>query len=192
VTRIETTALAPNSAAACRSRAKPTPWPVPPCARAQTRERDHVDGVVELAVAAAVESVAVSSARGDRDWCAAGVVVSIVSVRDPNPTSRACKPSIDSIKLDAATQPVQAPDHQRAPCPQVVKAGFELGAMLQRAGPHVTEHPLAPRRRERVDLQIKVLFIGGHAGAADEVEGSKLGADRAVVSEVSDARGMRR
>ena len=38
---------------------------------AQTAERDHVDRVVELAVAAAVEAVAVGSAGADWDRCAA-------------------------------------------------------------------------------------------------------------------------
>ena len=82
--------------------------------------------------------------------------------------------------LQTSTQPVQAPHHQRVPRPQIVKAGIELRAMLQRARADVAKHPLAARRLKRVELQIEILLIGRHAGVTDHVAGPELATHRAI------------
>jgi hypothetical protein len=94
--------------------------------------------------------------------------------------------------LEASTKAVQAPHDQRVPRPQIVDARLKLGTVLQRAGPHITKHPLAPGRHKRIDLKIKVLLICRHAGVTDEVAGPELSAHRVMLSEVSDTGRMRR
>ena len=105
--------------------------------------------------------------------------------------------------FEAAAEPVEAPDHERVPRGEELKARVEVGAMAQGARADIAKHAPAPGLLERVELEREALIVRGHARIADQLAAggapAQRGYERArlgfvwtkpcgpIVSEVSDA-----
>ena len=75
---------------------------------------------------------------------------------------------VDQV-FEAAAKPIQAPDHERVPRGEELKAGVELGAMAQRPRADIAKHAPAPGLLERIELQREVLIVRRHARIADQL-----------------------
>ena len=101
-----------------------------------------------------------------------GVVVSIASVRERNPTPRfsKCRDGLDQVR-QAAAQPIQLPDDQHVAIAHVVERLPQARSIGACAGRAVFKHLGTPCRGERVKLQCRILVQGADAGVSDVCQG---------------------
>ena len=115
-------------------------------------------------------SNAARDARTPNSSRPAGVVVSIASVSDANPTPRSSSAvdRLDQVRRRAA-EPVEPPHHERVARAQLLEYRRQLRPLGQRARGLIREDPLDPRRLQRVVLQRRILLEGRDPRVAEPV-----------------------
>jgi hypothetical protein len=113
-----------------------------------------------------------NSARAANTWKTSlppGVVVSIASCRERNPTLVGeLGDGVDQV-AEGAAEPVELPHDQGVAGAELVHDGGELGPVGAGAAGPVDKDPVAAGLGEGVDLEVGVLVGGGDAGVAEQV-----------------------
>ncbi len=66
--------------------------------------------------------------------------------------------------LERAAEPIQPPDHQGIPCPQVVHSVLQTGPLRLGTAHRIGEELLTTCLGERIGLEVEGLVLGGDAG----------------------------